>query len=55
MCGKAMRCLWGMALLLAACGGGGSSKSSAPEDGRVFFFNNTDSGVFDIAFTKFAL
>ena len=52
MCKKAMWCLvWGMALCLAACGGSTSSKSSAPEDGRVFFFNNTDSGVFRITFT----
>lgn len=48
---KAVWCLCGMALFLTACGGDSSSKSSAPEDGRVFFFNNTDSGIFEITFT----
>lgn len=49
---KTMGCLlWGMALCFVACGGGSSSKSSAPQDGRVFFFNNTDSGPFKITFT----
>jgi len=48
---KAMWCLCGMVLFLTACGGGSSSNSSAPEDGRVFFFNNTDSGIFKITFT----